>query len=323
MAYRMLTTRGDMILAEEYTFCSAIETCAPLGVRAVGVKMDEQGLLPTDMDHILSTWDEKARGARKPCVLYTIPTGQNPTGATQGEKRRHELYRCAQKHDVYIIEDEPYFFLQMQPYTGLNAPDVPPPASHKEFVRALVPSLLSMDVDGRVMRLDSFSKVIAPGTRVGWITASEQMVERFIRHSEVSTQNPSGISQMVLFKLLDEHWGHGGYLDWLINLRLEYTRRRDVICFACEESLPNEAVTWNPPMAGMFVSRPAWPHFTTDTFRSTGSESSTNCIRRLARSRSWTSRTRSFTLAPTAVCSPPKVAGSVPQGTLAPRCSSA
>lgn len=257
----MLTTRGDYILAEEYTFCSAIETCLPLGVRAIGVKMDQEGLIPSDMDRILSTWNEQARGARKPSVLYTVPTGQNPTGATQGEKRRRELYRCAQKHDVYIIEDEPYYFLQMQPYTGPTAPDVPPPASHREFIQSLAPSLLSMDVDGRVLRLDSFSKVIAPGTRVGWITASEQIVERFIRHSEVSTQNPSGISQMVLFKLLDETWGHAGYLDWLINLRLEYTHRRDVICFACEEYLPQEVVSWNPPMAGMFVSPPwsPWP----------------------------------------------------------------
>jgi aromatic amino acid aminotransferase I len=205
------------------------------------------------MDELLTNWDEKARGAKKPYVLYTVPTGQNPTGATQSEKRRRELYRCAQKHDIYILEDEPYYFLQMQTYVGPNAPDVPPPASHQDFLKALVPSFLSMDVDGRVMRLDSFSKVIAPGTRTGWITASEQIVERFIRHSECSVQNPSGIAQIVLFKLLDETWGHAGYLDWLLNLRLEYTKRRDVICNACEEFMPKEVASWNPPMAGMFV----------------------------------------------------------------------
>ena len=142
----------------------------------------------------------------------------------------------------------------MQPYTGPNAPDVPLPASHAEFLEALVPSLLSMDTDGRVMRMDSFSKVIAPGSRTGWITASEQIVERFVRHSEVSVQNPSGISQILLYKLLDESWGHGGYLDWLINLRKEYTRRRDVILHACETHLPREVASWNPPAAGMFVS---------------------------------------------------------------------
>ena len=252
MAYRMLTERGDFILAEEYTFSTAMETARPMGLRSVGIKMDAEGLLPTHMDQVLAEWDAVARGGRKPRVLYTVPSGQNPTGTTQGEQRRRELYAVCQKHDVFVIEDEPYYFLQMQPYTGRGAPDVPPPASHDDFLRALVPSLLSMDVDGRVMRVDSFSKVISPGTRVGWITASAQIVERYIRHAEYSHQNPSGFSQMVLYKLLEETWGHAGYFDWLIFLRLEYTRRRDVILAACEDYLPGDIATWSPPMAGMF-----------------------------------------------------------------------
>lgn len=111
-----------------------------------------------------------------------------------------------------------------------------------------------MDIDGRVMRLDSFSKVIALGSRVGWITASEQIVKRFVWHSEVSTQNPSGISQLVVFKLLDEAWGLEGYLDWLVHLRMEYTKRRDNICHACEKYVPRKIASWTTPAAGMFVS---------------------------------------------------------------------
>ncbi|KAL8949927.1 MAG: hypothetical protein Q9222_003994 [Ikaeria aurantiellina] len=252
MVLRMFTTRGDYIMTEEYSFCSALETALPLGIKPLGIKMDEEGLLPSHMDEILSNWSESERGAKKPFLLYTVPTGQNPTGATQSTQRRREVYACAQKHDVYIVEDEPYYFLQMQPYTGSDAPDVPPPASHEEFLDALVPSLLSMDTDGRVMRLDSFSKVIAPGMRTGWITASAQIVERFIRHAEVSTQMPSGLSQLTLFKLLDETWGHAGYLDWLIWMRLEYTRRRDNIVVACEKYLPREVASWTAPAAGMF-----------------------------------------------------------------------
>lgn len=254
MAFRMFCERGDCILSEEYTFATAVETAAPMGIKTIGVKMDEQGLLPDSMDEILTNWDEQERGAKRPWLVYTVPSGQNPTGATQGEQRRRDIYRCAQEHDLYILEDEPYFFLQMQPYTGPDAPSVPAPKSHSEFIKALIPSLLSMDVDGRVMRMDSFSKVIAPGTRCGWITASEQIVERYLRHHEVSMQNPSGASQLLLFKLLDETWGHGGYLDWLIHIRLEYTKRRDNICYACESYLPAEVASWNPPAAGMFVS---------------------------------------------------------------------
>jgi aromatic amino acid aminotransferase I / 2-aminoadipate transaminase len=253
IAYRMFTEKGDYILAEEYTFSSAVETALPMGLKVLGIKMDSEGLIPEVMDEILSNWDVQTRGARKPHLLYTIPSGHNPTGATQGAERRKAIYRVAQKHDVYILEDEPYYFLQMQPYTGPNAPDVPPPASSEDFLQSLVPTLLSMDVDGRVMRMDSFSKVIAPGMRTGWITASEQIVERFTRANETSVQNPSGISQIVLYKLLDESWGHGGYFQWLLHLRLEYTKRRDCILAACEKYLPREVVSWNPPAAGMFV----------------------------------------------------------------------
>ncbi|KAJ5377056.1 Aromatic amino acid aminotransferase [Penicillium cosmopolitanum] len=239
---RLLTERGDFILMEEYTFASAAETAFPLGLKALAVPIDEQGLIPDAMDDLLTNWDEQARGARKPFVLYTIPTGQNPTGATQSAERRRAVYKVAQKHDIIIVEDEPYYFLQMQPYVGKDAPSLPPPASHDEFIKSLVPSFLSMDVDGRVVRLESFSKVVAPGTRVGWIVASEQVVERFVL----------GFPQMVLYKLLDEHWGHSGYLDWLINLRMEYTHRRDALLQSCEKYLPQEIAHWAPPAAGMF-----------------------------------------------------------------------
>jgi aromatic amino acid aminotransferase I len=249
------------VLTEEYSFATALETVAPLGAKVFGVRMDGEGLLPGDMDEMLSDWDSGARGARKPHLLYTVPSGQNPTGATMGERRRREVYEVCRKHDVYIIEDEPYYFLQMQPYTGAGADGVPPPKDVEEFLEGLVPSLLSMDVDGRVMRMDSFSKVVVPGSRLGWVTASEQVIERYIRHSEVCNQGPSGFSQAILYKLLDEHWGHEGYLKWLMNMRLEYTRRRDTLMAACEQYLPRDVVSWTPPAAGMFVGGRPCPYF--------------------------------------------------------------
>lgn len=169
-AFRMFCERGDCVLSEVYTFASAVETASPLGIKFVGVDVDDQGLLPESLDDILSNWDVKARGSRKPFILYTVPSGQNPTGATQGLQRRRDIYKISQKHDLYILEDEPYYFLQMQPYNGPGSPDVPPPRNNEEFLKALIPPYVSLDVDGRVMRMDSFSKVIAPGTRVGWIT---------------------------------------------------------------------------------------------------------------------------------------------------------
>ena len=258
MAFRMFCTRGDFILMEEYTFASAVETALPLGLRIVSVSVDSEGILSSSLDEILSTWDPVARGGPKPFVLYTIPTGQNPTGATQSGKRRKAIMEVAEKHDLYILEDEPYYFLQMQAYhpEATNGYSSPVPSDHQSFTSQLVPSYLSIDRDGRVLRMDSFSKVLAPGSRTGWVTGSSQMIERFIRHEEVSVQNPSGFSQVILYKLLEEAWGHSGYLDWLIHLRKEYTRRRDVIVRACEQylSLARErgVVSWTPPMAGMF-----------------------------------------------------------------------
>lgn len=161
----------------------------------------------------------------------------------------------AQKHDLIILEDEPYYFLQMDPYLGPDSPQAPPPASQEQFLGALVPSFVRLDTDGRVIRLDSFSKVIAPGCRVGWAVLCDQLAERMVRHNEVSVQNPAGFSQLILYKLLDEQWGHAGYLDWLIHIRKEYTSRRNVLLDACEKYLPKSVCVWTPPAAGMFVSR--------------------------------------------------------------------
>jgi aromatic amino acid aminotransferase I / 2-aminoadipate transaminase len=249
---RMFANPGDWMLSEEYTFVAAVETAAPLGVQTAAVPMDEYGMCADGLDDVLTNWDEKERGGPKPFLVYTVPTGQNPTGATQTAQRRRDIYAVAQKHDLIIMEDEPYYFLQMEPYTGPDSPAAAPPASHNDFVKALVPSYLSIDTDGRVIRMDSFSKVVAPGTRTGWITAPEQIVDRYRTHAELSTQGPSGISQLVLFKLLEDHWGHAGYLDWLIHLRMDYTARRNVMLAACEQYLPKDVVSWALPVAGIF-----------------------------------------------------------------------
>jgi aromatic amino acid aminotransferase I len=249
--------RGDTILTEEYSFSTALETFLPQGIKPVGVQMDDEGLLPDSMDEILSSWDEKARGCRKPHVLYTIPSGQNPTGATQSLQRRRSIYAVCQKHDIFIIEDEPYYFIQMPPYQGkkIDGPEVSEDV--ETFLAGLVPSYLSLDVDGRVLRMDSFSKVLVPGSRLGWVTASAQIIERFIRHAEVANQGPSGVSQIMLWKLLDETWGHEGYLKWLISLKNSYTKKRDMLLAACDKYLPKSVVSWSPPTTGMFVSFPS------------------------------------------------------------------
>lgn len=255
IALRMFTEHGHYVITEEYTFSSAIETVAPLGCRMLGIKMDADGMLPDDLDHVLSTWEETARRAPKPFLVYTVPTGQNPTASTQSLERRKQIYAVAEKHDLFILEDEPYYFLQMEPFISghthtVAKPFEPVPVA--DFLSNLVPSYLSLDKSGRVLRLDSFSKIIAPGSRCGWVTGQPQVIERFIRHTEVSVQNPAGFTLTALYNLLEQNWGHKGFLEWLMYIRAEYTRRRDIIVNACEAHLPTEVASWVPPKAGMF-----------------------------------------------------------------------
>jgi aromatic amino acid aminotransferase I / 2-aminoadipate transaminase len=184
-------------------------------------------------------------------------------------QRRKDLYAVFQKHNILIIEDDPYCstlhskeliidFLQMEPYTGEENSTYKTPQTGQQLISSLIPSFLSLDVDGRVIRLDSFSKVLAPGMRLGFITASAQLTERLIRHLEVTSQAPSGFSQSIAYQLLSQHWGHEGFFQWLIYVRSEYTKRRDACCRAIDKYLPNQVMEYTVPTAGMFF----WIHVT-------------------------------------------------------------
>lgn len=266
--FKMFCSSGDSLLTEEYSFSSAIETALPMGIIPVGIKMDAKGMCPKDLEHVLSNWSEgecfsqkKYGGAPRPKVMYIVPTGQNPTGATQDLQRRKDILAICEKYDVLILEDEPYYFLQMDDYvwksqqnghTSNGAHSEQAMSDLSTFIDALVPSYLNLSTTGNVIRIDSFSKIIAPGSRCGWITAPAELVERFVRASETSAQNPSGFSMMALYKLLEEEWGHEGFLRWLQVLRREYSSRRDGIVSACEDHLPTDIVKFDAPMAGMF-----------------------------------------------------------------------
>lgn len=119
--------------------------------------------------------------------------GHNPTGGVLPVRRRKELYAICQKYDVIIVEDDPYWYLQypsadraearsrQKPEPTAQVPPAPAKSSGYEFIDSLVPSFLSIDVDGRVVRLDTFSKTVAPGCRLGWITAQPAFIERYVR----------------------------------------------------------------------------------------------------------------------------------------------
>lgn len=252
IAFRMFCNPSDWIILEENAYPGTLFVAKALGLKVLGVKMDGNGLLASDLDYKLRNWDT-ANGP-KPFVLYTVPCGQNPTGATQDEGRRKEIYQIAVEHNLYIIEDDPYYFLHLGDETNEITSDSDLSGTAlDDFLAQLPPSYLSLDVSGRVMRMESASKVLAPGLRCGWVTASSQVIDKFFNHTEAGVFAPSGPSQVILYKLLDETWGHEGFLSWLMHLANEYRLRRDIIIDACNRYLPTDLCHWVVPSTGMFL----------------------------------------------------------------------
>ena len=173
-------------------------------------------------------------------------------------QRRKDIYEVCVKFDVVIIEDDPYWYLQYpsaitsSSQRGDTAPDSlkSPKSSGYKFLDSLVPSYLSVDYQGRVIRLETFSKTVAPGCRLGWITTQPNLCERLLRITETSTQQPSGFVQSMIAELImgphnnksgrgggkdDGGWQTDGWVRWLEGLRGNYERRMQTMCSILDE----------------------------------------------------------------------------------------
>ncbi len=254
IALRMFCNRGDTILTESYSYPGLLSTALLHGLRTIGINMDEEGLVPEDLATILRGWDS-SQGPR-PSVLFTIPSGQNPTGTTQSTKRRTEIYRVAEEFDLIIIEDDPYYFLRTE-YDGdwrTYAPGEDRLASSAAaYLADMPPTFLTLDTTGRVMRLDSTSKILAPGLRAGWATSSSEIIDKFNSYQEVGPVATSGPTQLMLWKLLDASWGHRGFIAWLASLSSRYRSRLEIALDACDAYLPTDICQWSRPQNGMFL----------------------------------------------------------------------
>ncbi|QKX58560.1 uncharacterized protein TRUGW13939_05685 [Talaromyces rugulosus] len=250
IALRMFCNRGDWILTESFTYPGTLMAARAQGLKTQGIEMDDDGLVPEDLDTKLRCWDT-SRG-RKPFLLYMIPSGHNPTGITQSTARKNAIYQIAERHDLLILEDDPYFFLRLNE-SSKPLDNQPTFSRFDKLQKSLPTSYLSRDKSGRVIRVESTSKIFAPGLRCGWLTASKQIVDIFGNFAEVGPSSPSGPSQVMLYKLLVEKWGQEGFADWLNYLSGEYRVRRDAMIAACEKHLPEELCTWTTPTHGMFL----------------------------------------------------------------------
>lgn len=153
-----------------------------------------------------------------------------------GLKRKQEIYDVCVEFDVLIVEDDPYYFLQQGEYKMKSERVSQSSAKHDSaaFIASLAPSFLKIDTQGRVIRLDTFSKTIAPGSRLGFFTCNPLFAERLERQGETTTQAPCGFGQSLVTRLF-ETWGYEGYMRWLHGLTAQYTERRDTFIDALVE----------------------------------------------------------------------------------------
>lgn len=252
---RLFCNKGDTVLLEEYTYSSSVEAATTQGLNCVAMKTDNHGIVPEELEKLLQNWNSHSQGPF-PKLLYTIPNGQNPTGSTLKDERKPAIIKLASKFDLLIIEDDPYYFLQMNEF-GQPQSTIPddlssdPKEAKTQLLGQLSKSLLEWDYEGRVIRMDSVSKTFAPGCRLGWVIGPKYLLDSLWNYHEVSMQSTCGFAQTVINGML-QRWGQIGYMKWLLKLRNSYSIKRDHSLNQCFKYLPKDICSVNLPTSGMF-----------------------------------------------------------------------
>lgn len=222
----ILLSPGDVALVELPSYIGGTSAMRNAGARLVGVPQVGDGIVTEDLDAIAGRL--KAEGQRVK-LFYTIPNFQNPSGVTKSFEKRKEVLRIARKHDFLIIEDDPYYEL----YFGAAA-------EH--------PTMMSMDDDGRVIYMSSFSKVLTPGLRTAWICGPEEIIRTIELAKEAADLCSSTLDQEIVLAYCD-----GGHLEAHVpHIRKFYYDRRNVILDALRAHMP-EGVKWTEPAGGFFT----------------------------------------------------------------------
>jgi 2-aminoadipate transaminase len=218
----LLLARGDTVLIEQESYQGALNRLARLGINAVGLPLDGEGLRP---DGVAAALDDLARRGVRAKYIYTIPTVQNPTGTVMGEARRAELIRIAERHRVPIFEDDCYADLI---WDGRRPP-----------------ALYAMSENGGVIHIGSFSKSIAPALRVGFVVARWDILSRML---PLKTDAGSGaLEQMVLGEFCAPH-----FADHVPKLRQGLRAKLDTLMEALAEQF-GTAAEFEEPAGGIFL----------------------------------------------------------------------
>jgi 2-aminoadipate transaminase len=217
---RLLLRKGSDVLLEEMTFPGIRQAIEPFNARISTVRSDPQ----TGID--LADLKCKLKTAR-PAFLYAIPQGHNPLGTNIPANNRSELIKIAQRHGLLILEDDTYGFLSLEGNT--------------------TKPLRAFD-DDLIIYIGSFSKIFAPGLRLGWMVVPERFMEKLALLRDLAEINTSSFGQRVMAEILQT----GGLQDHIKCLRSIYRQKRDAMCEALSMHL-GEAAKWTVPESGFFV----------------------------------------------------------------------
>jgi len=209
---------GDTVLVERPSYDRAITTFRRAGLNVVGVPLEDDGV-------DLATFKE-AVSSHAPRLFYVIPDFQNPTGATMSLAKREAVCELASRHDFLIVEDIPYRRLR---YFGQDV----------TTFRELIPE--------RVVQLSSFSKLLSPGIRVGWLVGPADLVRRIGKIAEDTYITPNMLGQGIAYEFLRRGW----LTENLERLKSLYRPRLQAMLEALERFLPEGK--WFKPQGGFFV----------------------------------------------------------------------
>jgi 2-aminoadipate transaminase len=214
---KVLIDEGSRVLVETPSYLGALQAFSVYRPEFVSVETDDHGLVPSSLDKV-------AQGAR---LLYALPNFQNPTGRTLSVERRQQLVETCARLGLPLIEDDPYGALS---YKG-----------------APLPKMVAMNPDG-VIYMGSFSKVLTPGIRLGYVVAPLPLVRRLELAKQAADLHTSQLTQMVVHRVIKD-----GFLDRHIpQIRHLYGDQCQVMLDAMAEHFP-ASVKWTKPEGGMFI----------------------------------------------------------------------
>jgi len=225
LVVKTLIDPGDVVIAEGPTYPGAVPTFNAYQADVVQIDMDSEGMR---VDLLEETIDALEREGRRLKFIYTVPTFQNPAGATMSLARRKRLVEIANDRELLVLEDNPYGLLR---YEGEP-----------------LPPLYSLDGGVYVMYLGTFSKILSPGIRLGWVVAPPPVLEKINVGKQGADLCTSTLSQLMV----QAYFERGDWQEYVQALTGVYRPRRDAMLEALGEFFPREA-EWTRPDGGMFV----------------------------------------------------------------------